>query len=124
MFAPGGRIGPATDAERREIRAASLIGGKYEKLVDRESAYEHLLKRAEAGAVASAGKAPGQPAAADGCQGADDGLLGSVNDFLFGSTGPRGGRREGLVQAVVKSMARRTATQLMRGILGSLTGRR
>lgn len=124
MLAPGGRIGPATDAERREVRAASLIGGKYEKLVDRESAYENLLKRAEAGLAAGAGKGPGQPAGTDGPRDANDGLIGSVNDFLFGSTGPRGGRREGLVQAVAKSMARRTATQLMRGILGSLTGRR
>jgi hypothetical protein len=47
----------------------------------------------------------------------------AVSDFLFGSTGPRGGRREGVVQQVAKSMVRRTATQLLRGVLGSL-GRR
>jgi hypothetical protein len=51
-------------------------------------------------------------------------MMGSVNDFLFGSTGPRGGRRDGVVQSVVKSMVRRSATQLLRGVLGSLIGRR
>ncbi|HUG59169.1 MAG TPA: ATP-binding protein, partial [Candidimonas sp.] len=50
--------------------------------------------------------------------------MGMVNDFLFGSTGPRGGRRDGMVQSVIKSQVRRTANQLIRGVLGSLTGRK
>ncbi len=117
MLAPGSRIGPATDAERQTIRANSLLGGKYEKTIDRESAYEILLKRAEQMATQTEVSKP----AANGEQG---GVMGAVSDFLFGSTGPRGGRREGAVQSVAKSMMRRTATQLMRGLLGSLTGRR
>ena len=117
MLAPGSRIGPATDAERQAIRANSLLGGKYEKAIDRESAYEILLKRAEQMATQTEASKP----TANGEQG---GVMGAVSDFLFGSTGPRGGRREGAVQSVAKSMMRRTATQLMRGLLGSLTGRR
>ncbi len=119
MVAPGSRIGPATDAERQAIRAASLFGGKYDKILDRESAYEVLLKRAQA-VQAGAGVGQGGKSAASG----GDGVMGAVNDFLFGSTGPRGGRREGVVQSVAKSMVRRTATQLLRGVLGSLTGRK
>lgn len=125
MLAPGSRIGPATDAERQAIRTASLLGGKYDQVDDRESAYESLQKRIAdktvqpSGASGAAGGAA-PAAAADG----GDGLMGAVSDFFFGSTGPRGGRRDGVVQSVVKSMVRRTATQLVRGALGSLIGKR
>lgn len=115
MVAPGSRIGPATDAERTAIRAASLLGGKYDKAVDRESAYEVLLERANRGVADDAKTAEKTE---------DDGVVGAVSDFLFGSTGPRGGRRDGVVQSVAKSMVRRAATQVLRGVLGSLTGRR
>ncbi|PLC55045.1 ATP-binding protein [Pollutimonas nitritireducens] len=122
MLAPGSRIGAATDAERQAVRAASMLGGKYEQTVDRESAYEILRKRAAsppADAAVSAGT--GEPANAPG---ADGGLMGTVNDFLFGSTGPRGGRRDGIVQSAFKSAARSAANRLVRGVLGSLIGRK
>jgi DNA helicase HerA-like ATPase len=119
MLAPGSRIGPATDAERQAVRTASLLGGKYDQVVDRESAYEGLQKRIAEKPVQSAVEG-GKAAAVAG----DDGLMGAVSDFFFGSTGPRGGRRDGVVQSVVKSMVRRTATQLVRGALGSLIGKR
>jgi len=126
MAAPGSRIGPATDAERQAVRQASLLAGKYDKAIDRESAYELLQKRAESGGganAASRGTArPDRPASA--AQTADNGMLGAVNDFLFGSTGPRGGRREGAVQSVAKSMMRQAANKLIRGVLGSLVSRR
>src|SRR5690554_2113508 len=116
IVAPGSRIGPASEAERRQLTAASLMTGKYQQTVDRESAYEILLKRAEAAA-----QDKGSEARARG--GEDNGMMGAVSDFLFGSTGPRGGRRDGVVQSVAKSMVRRAATQLVRGVLGSLTRR-
>src|SRR5690606_32380891 len=118
MVAPGSRIGPASEAERQAIRASSLLGGKYEQTMDRESAYEVLQKRSlTAAADPKQGTAAGS--GGKGEQG-DTGLMGTVNDFLFGSTGPRGGRREGAVQSAVKSAIRSTATQLVRGVLGSL----
>lgn len=119
VVAPGSRIGPATDAERGRLAAASLVAGKYRQSVDRESAYEILLKRAESMPVQGAAKGH-----AAGAQAADNGVMGAVSDFLFGSTGPRGGRRDGVVQSVAKSMVRRAANQLVRGVLGSLSGRR
>ncbi len=132
MLAPGSRIGPATDSERQAIRAASTMG-KYDQAVDRESAYEVLAARAQAGAASAedqAGTAGGgvQAAGADktragGQGGGDEGLMGAVSDFLFGSVGPRGGRREGAVQSAVKSALRSTTTQLVRGVLGSLIGK-
>ena len=118
IVAPGSRIGPATEQERRDLVAASLVAGKYEHAVDRESAYEILLKRAESMPIQD------KQAAGDKSASTESGVMGAVSDFLFGSTGPRGGRRDGVVQSVAKSMVRRAANQLARGILGSLTGRR
>ncbi|NYT81547.1 DUF853 domain-containing protein [Alcaligenaceae bacterium] len=120
MVAPGSRIGPASPSERQAIRSGSLLAGKYEQSIDRESAYEILQKRAEE-AARSAAASGGKGTAANGD---DGGLLGSVNDFLFGSTGPRGGRRDGVVQSAVKSAIRSSATKLLRGVLGSLVGKR
>jgi DNA helicase HerA-like ATPase len=48
---PRGRIGPATDAERAAAIKASPLAGKYERTVDRDSAYEVLTGRATAGQV-------------------------------------------------------------------------
>ncbi|HRL22144.1 MAG TPA: DUF853 family protein [Alcaligenes sp.] len=120
LVAPGSRIGPATDAERQAVRQASLLGLKYDQGVDRESAYEVLAKRvnnAPAAAAPGGGNGAGAAPAAS-----DDGLMGAVNDFLFGSTGPRGGKKDGLVQSMVKTEAKRAATKLLRGVLGSLLG--
>lgn len=120
MMAPGSRIGPATDAELQQIRSTSMLAGKYEQAIDRESAYEILKKRMEeqAGPDSTTGRNPatGEPQ--------DRGLAGVVSDFFFGSTGPRGGRRDGVVQSVIKSEVRRTTTRLLRGVLGSIAGRR
>ncbi len=49
---PRGRIGPATDAERAAAVKASPLAGKYERTVDRESAYEVLTGRATGGKIA------------------------------------------------------------------------
>ena len=48
---PRGRIGPASDAERAAVVKASPLAGKYERTVDRESAYEVLTGRATGGQV-------------------------------------------------------------------------
>ncbi len=50
---PASRLGPVTDAERAEIIKASPVFGQYDKMVDRESAYEILSKKeAEAAKLA------------------------------------------------------------------------
>jgi len=59
---PQGRIGPVSDAERAAIVKASPLAGKYEQMVDRESAYEVLNKRSTAG-QATHDDAPPPPAA-------------------------------------------------------------
>jgi len=44
---PSSRIGPMTDAERRERLATSPFAGVYDRAVDRESAYETLKRSVE-----------------------------------------------------------------------------
>src|SRR5215472_6141443 len=48
---PQGRIGPVSDAERAAIVKASPLAGKYDKTIDRESAYEVLHQRSTSGQV-------------------------------------------------------------------------
>ena len=118
---PASRIGPATPEERTRAIAASPVAGVYEQAVDRESAYELLRDRAATGAK-DAGAASGVPeAAAD-----DGGLMGGLKDILFGTTGPRGGKREGVIDAAARSAARSIGSgvgrEIVRGLLGSLLG--
>ena len=53
-------------------------------------------------------------------------MMGGLNDLLFGSTGPRGGKRDGLVQTMAKStmrtMGNSLGKQILRGVLGSIMG--
>jgi len=118
---PGSQIGPVTPAQRQAVIANSLVAGVYEKTVDRESAYEKLKGRAAT--------APDAPAAKPGAKGAAESSEGGssmLNDLLFGSTGPRGGKRDGLVQTMAKSAVRTMGTsvgkEILRGVLGSIFG--
>lgn len=51
---PSSHLGPITKAERAAIMAASDMAGKYDKAVDRSSAFEMLKQRAEAAAQEAA----------------------------------------------------------------------
>ena len=119
VLPPGSQIGPITDVQRRALIGGSLVAGTYEQAVDRESAYEKLRGRAEQ----AASNAPG-----NGTAQGDSGLRGGLNDVLFGSTGPRGGKRDGLVQTMAKSAVRTMGTSLgkeiLRGVLGGIFGGR
>src|SRR5829696_248935 len=42
---PAGRVGPITEAERRQVMQASPVRGRYDQGLDAESAYEMLAKR-------------------------------------------------------------------------------
>ena len=126
VLPPASQLGPITPQQRQALIAQSLVAGIYEKVVDRESAYEKLKGRTEESAAqAPAATGAGKTAAGDD---ANDGggLLGGLNDVLFGSTGPRGGRRDGLAQTMAKSAVRTMGTtlgkEILRGVLGSIFG--
>ena len=117
---PGSQIGPITPAARQTLLQGSLVAGVYEKLEDRESAYEKLKGRAVASSEGAAPAKPGEAAKESG------GMLGGLSDVLFGSTGPRGGRNEGLATSMARSAVRTMGTsvgrEIIRGVLGSIFG--
>ncbi|MCK0511744.1 helicase HerA-like domain-containing protein [Aromatoleum buckelii] len=123
VIAPASRLGPLTPDERSQAIRGSVLYGHYEKLLDRESAYELLRAQAAAATAADAAQASG-PGPAEGT--GSGGLMGGMGDILFGSTGPRGGKRDGLVDIAAKTVARTIGSsvgrQIVRGVLGSLFG--
>jgi hypothetical protein len=127
---PRCRMGSITPEERATVRSRSPIGGKYDTLVNRESAYEILTSRAAA-AEAPARQAPEAEAPAPRTRGpfreapaapapAPAGR-GAIGDILFGT-----GRRQGMVESMAKSAARTVGSQLgrqiLRGVLGGILG--
>ena len=93
---PGSQLGPLTREERSQVMRSSGLGEAYDKPVDRESAYEKLKQRAQ--------EAPPEKAK------------------------PAGRQPQTLVEAMTKSAARAVGSQMgreiIRGILGSLMGKR
>ncbi len=118
VMPPASRIGPIDAAERKAIISGSALAGHYEKAVDRESAYEKLATKAGGGTPATQ---PGEASAGGG-------IMGTLGEVLMGSTGPRGGRKEGILESAAKSAARSIGSQVgravIRGVLGSILGGR
>ena len=118
VLPPGSRLGSVTGEERAATIKTSLLAGIYDKVEDRESAYEKLAQRVQEQQAA-------QPVATTG-QSGSGGMLGALGDLLGGSTGPRGGRREGVAELAAKSAARAIGSQvgreIIRGVLGSIFG--
>ncbi len=122
VLPPGSQIGPITPQQRQALLQNSLVAGVYEKEVDRESASEKLQARTET-AAASAAQAPGGGKAGESASG---GILGGLNDVLFGTTGPRGAKHDGLAQSMAKSAVRTMGSavgrEIIRGVLGGIFG--
>jgi hypothetical protein len=105
---PRSRIGPVTPDERHQLIKNSLIQEAYAKDIDRESAYEILTARAEKAAAATIQK-----------ESTDERVMHRASE---------GSRRQSVLEALGKSAARSIGTQLgrqiVRGLLGSLFGKR
>ncbi|MBC7730204.1 MAG: DUF853 family protein, partial [Microbacteriaceae bacterium] len=136
VLPPGSQLGPITPAQRQALVDGSVVAGVYEKTVDRESAYERLKGRTASttlppgapagvplppvGTANNGGPATAAPPASGG------GLFGSLSDVLFGSTGPRGGKHEGLAESMARSAVRTVGStlgrEIIRGVLGGIMG--
>jgi hypothetical protein len=124
VITPGSRIGPLNNDERIAAIQSSTIYGHYEKTIDRESAFEKLRGGEQQitpnNKLAIKVEESAVPAKEEG------GIGDSLSKIIFGSTGPRGGQREGMVQAASKSVARSIGSsigrEIIRGVLGSILG--
>lgn len=101
---PQSRIGPLSEAERQALLRQSALQGRYEKAIDRESAYELLTARAQQGEAQQP-----QPAGA----GSDLGTM--AGELLGGFAGQ-------VMKTAMRQAANQLGRQLVRGVLGSLLG--
>ncbi len=105
---PESRIGSLTDAERKEHLDKSPFRGRYETIVDRESAYELLKKRAEDLQVKQ-----------------NEEMRLKAEQKVQEKTVKRS-RKQGIGDAFMKSTARSIGSyvgrQIIRGVLGSIFG--
>ncbi|MGH7186963.1 MAG: helicase HerA-like domain-containing protein, partial [Pseudomonadota bacterium] len=138
ILPPSSRIGPITTEERAGLNGGSPVKGRYEQTVDRDSAYERLSGRiagraADSAAAGSGGwQRPGEARSETSPRDAraDESYRalprapqkeekGMIEQVLFGT-----GRRQGVIEAAAKSVARNMAgqvgRQIVRGILGSI----
>ncbi|WP_374324379.1 helicase HerA-like domain-containing protein [Aquipseudomonas alcaligenes] len=106
---PQSRIGPLNEAERAALLRGSPQAGRYDKAVDRESAYEMLMARA---AEVPAETAPVGKGAAP----AEQGGLGGMAGELLGSLASQ------VMKTAVRQAANQIGRQLVRGLMGSLLG--
>jgi hypothetical protein len=107
-------MGAITAEERAAVRKQSLVGGRYDVRVNRESAYEMLNQRKATPAEAAA--PPQQKTEAKPKQEEN-----RLTDFLWGTS-----RRQGIVESMAKQAARTVGSQLgrqiLRGALGGILG--
>jgi uncharacterized protein len=107
---PESRIGPLTAEERAALLARSPLKGRYDTVLDRESAYEMLADRARLAAAREAALAAeaAERAAREKAE----------------KQARRPSQRQGVGEAMLKSAARSVGSalgsRLVRGILGSL----
>ncbi|KQW86417.1 helicase HerA-like domain-containing protein [Brevundimonas sp. Root1279] len=137
---PDSRLGPATDAERAQLMAASPVRGLYDTAIDRESAEEVLaarrgeadqaaadakLNEARAKADAAAAKEAERAAAAHAKEQAKQ--QAQYEREAVKARAPARRTRETPVEAMTKSMMRTAGStltrELLRGLLGGLKRR-
>lgn len=139
---PSSQIGPIPAETRAAILAASPVKGKYETLIDRDSAYERLRARSEAAAREAAAQ---EEAKAQEKAGSDwkidrkeieeyrnarryDPKGGSSTDRPRTTSRSSSSRSDSVAEAFAKSFARQLGTKsgqaVIRGVLGTLFGKK
>ncbi|HEY0599234.1 helicase HerA-like domain-containing protein [Brevundimonas sp.] len=132
---PDSRLGPATDAERAAVMAASPVRGLYDAAVDRESAEDILrARRGEADQAAAEAKLAEARAKADAAAAREAERAAAARakeqarlDREARARAPRRSTRETPIEAATKSVLRTAGStitrELLRGLLGGLRRR-
>jgi len=102
---PQSRVGPLSEAERQTLIRQSPQAGRYDRAVDRESAYEILRER-------QAERVPTEAPAAARTKAGQGGALGDLVGELAGNA----------LKSAARQAANQLGRQLVRGLLGSLLG--
>jgi DNA helicase HerA-like ATPase len=117
---PRCRMGSINPEERAAVQAKSPVGAKYDRPVNRESAYEILNRRTSERepAATTTKEVPVERAPAEKAPASGGGLIG---ELLWGT-----GRRQGMVETLAKQAARTVGSQvgrqILRGVLGGILG--
>ncbi|MFZ4480310.1 MAG: helicase HerA-like domain-containing protein, partial [Rhodoferax sp.] len=115
VLPPASRIGPITPGERKALLADSIVAGAYEKVLDRESAFERIKGRTES-RLADA-KADPKPSSAGG------GLLDGIGSIFGGGQGrSRTSAGEQMIRSAASAVGREVGRQIIRGVLGGIFG--
>ena len=130
VLPPCSQIGPITAQQRKTLIANSIVTGVYEKMADRESAFEAIKGRTQAHmadeatakeAVDKMSKtvAKEQPAEAGG------GILDSLGSLLGGGARrTRASAGEQMFKSAASAIGREVGRQVIRGVLGGIFGGR
>jgi len=117
---PDSRLGPATEAERAAVMAASPVAGLYDTAIDRESAEDILADRH---AATQAGIEADGPAS----KASPRGSAPRAAPKPRAAPRPRASTRQSPMEALTKSVLRTAGStitrELLRGLLGSLKRR-
>jgi len=122
---PDSRLGPATEAERAAVMAASSVRGLYDTMVNRESAEEVLAARqAQADRIeAETAGAAAQAKAAEKAARAAPASAPRAPATPRARTSSRQTPMEALTKSVLRTAGSTITRELLRGVLGSLKRR-
>ena len=125
---PQSQVGAITDAQRSQIISQSIVAGVYETAVDRDSAYEALVKAHAASpaappAITTGGTTQQVPPTIPGAS--EPGIFGGLMGAIFGKTSARGDSiATTYTKTMVRSVSSTVGREITRGLLGSIMGGR
>ncbi|PKP71770.1 MAG: ATP-binding protein [Alphaproteobacteria bacterium HGW-Alphaproteobacteria-4] len=121
---PVSRLGPITTAERAQIMRDSLLGEKYDRTIDRDSAYERLAARAAEAARETGAAAEPEAGSREFSNARRYGGGAAAKSAKPAKPAARASRSDSIAEAFGKSFARQLGTKtgqaLVRGVLGGL----
>ena len=121
---PHGHIGAIAPEQRQQVMTSSLVAGHYEQVIDRESAEEVLLGRAQAAADAADKAAQAEAAAAEAEAAKRPAPRPESAPAPKKKSSGGDYKRQGMAEALGKSVLRAAGSEagrrLVRGMLGSL----
>ena len=119
VIPPHSHIGPVSPDQRQQLMANSLVAGQYEKVVDRESAYELLKAKSEVSAQAAQAQAEQEAAteqaeldAKEAAKAEKEAAKSSVASGSFGA----------FAKSASRAIGSNVGREIVRGVLGGIFG--